>query len=297
MRMADCRIAGRRPTAALRLAYRVADLVALDNVKRSMGLHRVRGAATGAAPIAPDLIKWYMALGIDLREVYGQTENCGLATAMPHDRIRLGTVGVARPDTEVRISPQGEILLRGPHVFAGYYKNPERTAQTVVDGWLHTGDVGRVDADGFLTITDRMKDIIITAGGKNITPSEIENQLKFSPYISDAVVIGDQRKFLSCLVMIDHETVAQFAQERNVPFTNFASLCRAKDVQDLIGGEIERVNKQFARVETIKRFRLIEELLTPEDEELTPTMKLKRAFVSRKYKDAIDEMYDERSGA
>ena len=296
MRVAECRIQGRRPSFLLRLLYRVADLVALDNVKRSMGLHRVRGAATGAAPIAPELIKWFMALGIDMREVYGQTENCGLATAMPPERIKLGTVGVARADTEVRLSPQGEILLRGPHIFMGYYKNPERTAQTIVDGWLHTGDVGRIDADGFVTITDRMKDIIITAGGKNITPSEIENQLKFSPYISDAVVVGDQRKFLSCLVMIDHETVAQFAQERSVPFTNFASLCRAKEVQDLIWAEIERVNKQFARVETIKRFHLISELLTPEDEELTPTMKLKRTFVNRKYKDVIDAMYDERSG-
>jgi long-chain acyl-CoA synthetase len=293
MRMAECRIQGRRPPHTLWILYRLADLIALDNVKRSMGLHRVRGAATGAAPIAPELIKWYMALGIDMREVYGQTENCGLATAMPADRIRLGTVGIARPDTEIRLSPQGEILLKGPHVFLGYYKNPERTAQTVIDGWLHTGDVGRMDAEGFVTITDRMKDIIITAGGKNVTPSEIENQLKFSPYISDAVVIGDQRKYLSCLVMIDHETVAQFAQEKNVPFTNFASLCRAKEVQDLIWSEIERVNKQLARVETIKKFRLIEELLTAEDEELTPTMKLKRTFVNRKYKDVIDGMYVE----
>src|SRR5262249_23686942 len=162
-----------------------------------------------------------------------QTENTGLATAMPSHRIKLGTVGVARPDTEVRLSPEGEILLKGPHVFLGYFKNSAKTAETITDGWLPTGDVGVLDADGFLTITDRMKDIIITAGGKNIPPSEIENQLKFSPFISDAVVIGDQRKFLSCLVMIDHETVAQFAQEKNVPFTNFASLCRAQEVQDL----------------------------------------------------------------
>jgi long-chain acyl-CoA synthetase len=294
MRLAEARIAGRRPSLGLRLAYRLADFVALDNIKRSLGLHRARGAATGAAPIAPDLIRWYMALGIDMREVYGQTENTGLATAMPPDRIKLGTVGAARPDTEVRISPDGEILLKGPHVFMGYFGKPEKTAETIVDGWLHTGDVGTLDADGFLTITDRMKDIIITAGGKNITPSEIENQLKFSPYISDAVVIGDQRKFLSCLVMIDHETVAQFAQERNVPFTNFASLCRAKDVQDLIWSEIERVNKQLARVETIKKFRLIEQILTPEDDELTPTMKLKRTLVNVKYKDVIEAMYAER---
>jgi len=290
-RVAECRLQGRRPSALLRLLYRVADFLVLDNVKRSLGLHRTRAAATGAAPIAPELIRWYLALGIDMREVYGQTENCGLATGMPADRVKLGTVGVARPDTEVRISSEGEILLKGPHVFLGYFKNPEKTAETITDGWLRTGDVGVLDADGFLTITDRMKDIIITAGGKNITPSEIENQLKFSPFISDAVVIGDQRKFLSCLVMIDHETVAQFAQEKNVPFTNFASLCRATEVQDLIWSEIERVNKQLARVETIKKFRLIEQILTPEDEELTPTMKLRRAFVNVKYKDVIDTMY------
>src|SRR5262250_97331 len=290
-RVADHRLAGRRPGLGLRLLFRIADFLVLDNVKRSMGLHRACGTATGAAPIAPELIKWYMALGIDMREVYGQTENCGLATAVPADRIKLGTVGVARPGTEVRVSPDGEILLKGPHVFMGYYKNPTKTAETIVDGWLHTGDVGVMDDDGFVRITDRMKDIIITAGGKNVTPSEIENQLKFCPYISDAVVIGDQRKFLSCLVMIDHETVAQFAQERNVPFTNFASLCRTEEVQDLIWSEIERVNRQLARVETIKTFRLIEQLLTPEDEELTPTMKLRRAFVNVKYKELIDGMY------
>jgi long-chain acyl-CoA synthetase len=292
-RMAEHRVAGRRPGLGLRLLFRLADFFVLDNVKRSMGLHRARGAATGAAPIAPDLIKWYMSLGIDMREVYGQTENCGLATAVPADRIKLGSVGVARPGTEVRVTPDGEILLKGPHVFMGYYNNPAKTAETIVDGWLHTGDVGVMDADGFVRITDRMKDIIITAGGKNVTPSEIENQLKFSPYISDAVVIGDKRKFLSVLVMIDHETVAQFAQEKNVPFTNFASLCRTDEVQRLIGGEIERVNRLLARVETIKKFRLIEQILTAEDEELTPTMKLKRTFVNRKYKDVIDAMYAE----
>ena len=290
--IADRRIAGRKPSLWQRLAFRVADFLVLDNVKRSIGLHRARGAATGAAPIAPDLIRWYLALGINMIEVYGQTENTGLATAMPPNRVKLGSVGVVRPGTEVRLSSHGEILLKGPHVFMGYYGKPEKTAETIVDGWLHTGDVGAIDAEGFVRITDRMKDIIITAGGKNVTPSEIENQLKFSPYISDAVVIGDRRKFLSCLVMIDHETVAQYAQERNVPFSNFASLCRAPEVQELIRGEIERVNRQLARVETVKTFRLIEQLLTPEDEELTPTMKLKRAYVNVKYKDLIDGMYE-----
>src|SRR5436309_138665 len=293
MEMAQRRIDGRRPGAGRRLLFRLADLLVLDNIKRSLGLHRTRAAATGAAPIAPELIRWFMALGIDMREVYGQTENTGLATAMPTNRIKLGTVGGARPDTDVALAPEGEILLRGPHVFLGYYRNPAKTAETIVDGWLHTGDVGTMDDEGFVRITDRMKDIIITAGGKNITPSEIENQLKFSPYIADAVVVGDGRKFLSCLVMIDHETVAHYAQERNVPFTNFASLCRATEIRDLIWSEIERVNRQLARVETIKKFRLIEQILTADDEELTPTMKLKRTLVGVKYKDAIDAMYAE----
>jgi len=291
MHMAEHCIRRTRPAVGLRLLHRLADLLVLDNIRRSLGLHRVRGAATGAAPIAPEVIKWFMALGIDLREGYGQTENCGLATIVPRDRIRLGTVGLARPDTEVRISPDGEILLKGPHVFMGYYKNPQKTADTIVDGWLHTGDIGEFDDEGFLKITDRMKDIIITAGGKNITPSEIENQLKFSPYIADAVVIGDRRKYLTCLVMLDPDTVAQYAQEHGVPFTNYTSLCRAPPIEELIRGEIESVNRQFARVETIKNFRLIEQILTPDDEELTPTMKLKRSLVSRKYQELIDRMY------
>ena len=292
LKVAETELAGDRPSAALKAAHRVADFLVLDNIKRAIGMHRVRFAGTGAAPIAPDLIKWYRALGVDMREVYGQTENCGLATGMP-DRIKLGTVGVSAPRTETKISPEGEILLKGPHIFMGYLNQPEKTAETLRDGWLHTGDVGTMDNEGYLKITDRMKDIIITAGGKNITPSEIENQLKFSPYISDAVVVGDKRKFLTCLIMIDYDSVAKHAQDSNVPFTDFASLCRAREVNDLIWAEIERVNQNFARVETIKKFRLIEQQLTAEDDEVTPTMKLKRKFVNEKYKAMIDGMYSE----
>ncbi len=288
--MAGRRLEGREPSALLKLSFRIADQLVLDNIKRSIGMHRVRYAGTGAAPIAPDLIKWYRALGIDMRELYGQTENCGLATGMP-DKIKLGTVGVAAPRTELMLSPEGEILLRGPHIFMGYFNQPDKTADTLRDGWLHTGDVGTIDNEGYVRITDRMKDIIITAGGKNITPSEFENLLKFSPYVSDAVVIGDRRRFLSCLVMIDYDNVAKFAQDADVAFTDFASLCRTREVQDLIWSEIEKVNKGFARVETIKKFRLIEYQLTAEDDELTTTMKLKRKFVNEKYKELIESMY------
>jgi long-chain acyl-CoA synthetase len=193
----------------------------------------------------------------------------------------------------MRIAPEtNEILLRGPNVILGYLNQPEKTAETIdSEGWLHTGDVGRVDDDGYFYITDRMKDIIITAGGKNVTPSEWENELKFSPFVTDAVVIGDKRSYLTALVMIDQENVEKFAQDRDVPFTNYASLTRAKEVQDLVWSEIEAVNKKFARVEQVKKFRLLETQLTAEDEELTPTMKLKRNFVQKKYAEMIESMY------
>jgi long-chain acyl-CoA synthetase len=297
-RMTDCRLTGEAPPLSLRLANRIAYWLVFRNIRRMLGLDRCHLAFTGAAPIAPDLIRWYLALGIDMREVYGQTENCGVATLMPPDRIKLGSVGKAAPWGEVMICPKGEILIRGDFLFMGYLNQPEKTAETIDGkGWLHTGDVGSIDNEGFVKITDRMKDIIITSGGKNITPSEIENQLKFSPYVSDAVVIGDRRPYLTCLVMIDQENVEKYAQDHDIPFTNYASLCRAAEIQDLIQREIEMVNANFARVETIKKFFLIERQLTPEDEELTPTMKLKRSFVNKRYSAEIEAMYGERAVA
>lgn len=287
-------LAGKEIPWHLSAAFWIADRLVLQNIKVYLGLRRSRILGTGAAPISPDLINWYLALGLEMREIYGQTENTGISTVMPKHK-KLGTVGTALPGTQIKLSPQNEILVRGPHVFLGYLNNGAKTAETVVEGWLHTGDVGEIDADGYVRITDRMKDIIVTAGGKNITPSEIENQLKFSPFISDAVVIGDKRKYLSCLIMIDHDNVVKYAQDHAVPFTNYASLCAAKEVRDLIDREIANVNKNFARVETIKRFALIDQLLTAEDDELTPTMKLKRKFVNEKYKTLIDAMYEERN--
>jgi len=278
----------RSPLNALR--YQFWNLLVLRNVRDLIGMARLRRGTTGAAPISPDQIRWFRALGVPLYEGYGMTETTGVVSLNSREREQVGSVGEPLPETQVRIADNGEVLVRGGHVFAGYWRKPEKTAEDIRDGWLHTGDVGRLE-DGMLTITGRLKDIIITAGGKNITPAEIESRLKFSSYISDAVVIGDKRKYLTCLIMIDQENVEKYAQDRQVPFSNFASLCRAKEVLDLIDGVIREVNKQFAQVEQIKYFRLIDVLLTAEDEELTATMKLKRSFVEKKHKHLIDSMY------
>lgn len=292
-RMADCRLSGLPFPPWLRIAYWIAETTVLVRAKQLIGMKRAKYIVTGAAPISPDLIGWYFALGLDMREAYGMTETAGVVSLPPPGRRKIGTVGMALPGTEVRISEAGEILVRGPHIFAGYWGFPDKTAEAVVDGWLHTGDVGTLDNESFLKIVDRLKDVIITAGGKNVSPSEIENQLKFSPYIADAVVIGDKRKYLTALIMIDHDNVAKFAQDHDIPFTNFASLCRAPQVLALIEAQVAKVNDQFARVEQIKKFRLIDVQLTPEDEELTPTMKLKRKFVNERYRPVIESMYAE----
>jgi len=276
---------------ALKVLNGIADFLVLRNVRKALGINKSRRLFTGAAPIAPDLINWYWALNRPMFEVFGQTENTGLVTINTPQHCRIGSVGKPIADVQIRISDQGEILIKGDSVIDGYWGKPEKTAETIIDGWLHTGDVGRIDEDGFIYLIDRMKDIIITAGGKNITPSEIENQLKFSPFISDAVVVGDKRPYLTCLIMIDQENVTKFAQDEDVVFTNYLSLCHTREVNDLIGREIENVNQKFARAETIKQYRLIDQLLDAEDEELTPTMKLKRKVVNVKYADLIDSMY------
>ena len=292
-RVADAVLAGRPVGAALKLQFLLARLLALDNTRKLIGIHRARYCVTGAAPISPELVRWYLALGVPMLEVWGMTETCGASTGNPPGRIKPGSIGPAAGFNEVRIDPStGEILVRGANVFKGYLNLPDKTAEAIdAEGWLHTGDVGVVDADGYLRITDRMKDIIITAGGKNITPSELENELKFSPYITDAVVIGDKRPYLVAIIMIDQDNVEKFAQDREIPFSNYASLTRAPEVQELVQAEMDRVNAKFARVEQIKKFFLLDRQLSAEDEELTPTMKLKRKLVEKKYADQIEAMY------
>ncbi|MGC1505826.1 MAG: long-chain fatty acid--CoA ligase [Sulfitobacter sp.] len=289
---ASCLAEGKPLPFGTNLAYRFWDIALLQNLRRMIGMDRLRRGGSGAAPISPDLLKWYQAIGVPVLEGYGMTESSGVIAINSLANNKISTVGPALPGAQIRVSPEGEVQYKAGNVFQGYWKNPEKTAETFTeDGWLRTGDVGMLDNEGFLKITGRLKDIIITAGGKNITPAEIENKLKFSPYISDVVVIGDKRKFLTCLVMIDQENVEKFAQDRRVPFSNYASLCAAKEVQDLIRQTVEEVNKDFARVEQIKDFRLIDVLLTADDDELTPTMKLKRSFVETKHGELISQMY------
>ena len=291
--IADKILAGTPVDSWLKFKFTIAQWIALNNVRKMIGIHRARFLVTGAAPISPDLVRWYLALGVPMLEVWGMTETCGASTGVPANKMKPGSIGPSVSFNEVRLDPvTSELMVRGKNVFAGYLNLPEKTAESFdKDGWLHTGDVGVVDADGYYKITDRMKDIIITAGGKNITPSELENDLKFSPYITDAVVIGDKRPYLTVIIMIDQENVEKFAQDGDVPFSNYTSLTRAPEVQALIQGEIDRVNKKFARVEQIKKFFLLENQLTAEDEELTPTMKLKRKLVEKKYSPQIEVMY------
>ena len=292
LKKAEAELSGKPVPAGTALAWKFWDLLVLRNLRRMLGMDRLRRGGSGAAPISPDLLKWYRAVGVTILEGYGMTESAGVISINTEGENRNGSVGKPIPGAQVRIADDGEIQYQAGNVFKGYWRNNEKTAESMTaDGWLRTGDIGRLDEDGYLTITGRLKDIIITAGGKNITPAEIENRLKFSPYISDAVVIGDKRKYLTCLIMIDQENVEKFAQAKRVPFSDFRSLCAAPEVRGLIGTIVEETNREFARVEQIKDFRLIDTLLTAEDEELTATMKLKRGFVEKKHKALIDSMY------
>lgn len=262
----------------------------LYHLRRQIGLERVRWAVCAAAPASPELFQYFNAIGVPLREGYGQTESTGVIAIQRIDRPRWGYVGEPIPGVEVRIAEDGEILARGDGVFKGYFKAPELSAETLEGGWLHTGDVGTID-DGFLKILDRKKDIIITAGGKNITPAFIENKLKFSPYIQDAVVIGDGRKYLVSLILIDEDNVTKYAQDNRIPFTTFADLTQNKEIKKLIEGEVNDINKTLARVETIKKFALLPRRFYEEDGDVTPTKKVKRRFLEKRYKDLIDQLY------
>jgi long-chain acyl-CoA synthetase len=260
---------------------------------------RVRGlfggnihqAVTGAAPIAPEILEFFYACGISVLEGWGMTETTAVGTVCTLDNFKFGTVGRPLPGVEIRIAEEDdEILTRGPHVFREYWRNPEATAETLVDGWLHTGDVGSIDDEGYLSITGRKKDIIITAGGKNLTPSNIENDLKQSRYISQAVMHGDRRPYPVALITLDAEEILPWAQEQGLP-DDLAALAEAEPVRRLVQAELDRANAHYAQVEQIKKFAILDRDLTVEDGELTPTLKVKRSLVNERFADLFESLY------
>ena len=266
-------------------------LFVFRSLKKRLGMMRVREALSGAAPIAPQVLEFLMSVGVPVREGYGMTENTAVATIVPADELYLGSVGKALPLSEVRIAKDGEILTRSDGTFKGYFKNPDATKETIIDGWLHTGDIGHIDEFGHLWITDRKKDIIITAGGKNLSPSEIENRIKISPYVREAMVIGDKRKYLTALIGIESDTVGDWATRQGIPYTTYEDLSSKDEVNELVSMIITDANEDFAQVETVKYFKLIPIELDHEDGQLTATQKVKRAAITEQFAELIESMY------
>jgi long-chain acyl-CoA synthetase len=288
-RMREAERAGREPGFLLRKQYGIADKQVLSKIRNLFG-GRLKVAVSGAAPINPDILRFFDAAGVLVVEGWGMTETSTAATVATPEDFRFGTVGKPFPGCEIRIAADGEILVRGPNIFQGYYKNPEATGDTLVDGWLHTGDVGEIDPDGYVKITGRKKDIIITAGGKNITPANLEAEIKQHPLVSQCVVIGDRRPYLVALITLDPEESVTFASEHGLP-SDPEALAAHEEVHGSVDQHLEKVNAKFARVEQVKKFAILPHDLSQEGGELTPTMKVKRNVVAEKYAGEIESLY------
>ena len=268
----------------------LAQMIAFRSLRKKLGLLNIDNAVSGAAPISPEILRFFMSLGVPIYEGYGMTENSAIATGNTPDKVKLGTVGTPQAGTELKLAEDGEILVRHPGVFKGYYKNEEATKEVIdEDGWLYTGDVGKYDGE-FLKIVDRKKDIIITSGGKNVSPSEIENNIKTSPFIKEAIVIGDDRKFLSALIGIEYDIVSNWALRKNIAHTTYRNLSENEEVQNLIWDEIQKANEYTSSLQ-IRKFRMLTKELDHEDGDLTATQKAKRNVIMEKFSDLIEDMY------
>ena len=288
-RMRETERAGREPGFLLRRQYEIADKQVLSKIRNLFG-GRIEVAVSGAAPINPEILRFFDAAGVLVVEGWGMTETSTAATIATPEDFKFGTVGRPFPGCEIKIADDGEILVRGPNIFQGYYKNPEATAETLVDGWLHTGDIGEIDPEGYVKITGRKKDIIITAGGKNITPANLEAEIKQHPLVSQCVVIGDRRPFLVAVVTLDPDDAATFAKEHELP-ADPEALASDPFVRNSIEEHLEKVNAKFARVEQVKKLAILPRDLSQEGGELTPTMKVKRSVVAEKYQGEIEALY------
>ena len=279
-------------TGFARIEAWVADLLVFRAVQEHQGLRRCTLPASGAAPIAPDLLRWFYAVGIPIREGYGMTECAGATHFNVPGHNRLGTVGQTIEPLQTTLADDGEVLVRGPSVFLGYLHNEEATRRAIDDdGWYHTGDIGAIDSEGYLSITGRKKEIIITAGGKNLSPEKIENALKMSPYIKEVVAIGDARKFIGALVQIDGDATGDWATREGVTFTDFEDLTRRPEVIALIDREIKQANEHLARVEHVRAVRLFPKELHQDDGELTATQKVRRRSIHEKWNHLVEDIY------
>jgi long-chain acyl-CoA synthetase len=288
-KMRETERAGRKPGFLLRKQYEFADKKVLSKIRGLFG-GNLRLAVSGAAPINPDILRFFDAAGVLVLEGWGMTETSTAATISSPEDFKIGTIGKPFTGCEVKIAEDGEILVKGPNVFQGYHKNEEATRETIVDGWLHTGDLGEIDSEGFIKITGRKKDIIITAGGKNITPANLEAEIKQHSLVSQCVVVGDRRPYLVALVTLDPEEAAAYAQENNLGETP-EQLSANPDVKASIMAHVEQINQKFARVEQVKKIAILPEDLSQENGELTPTLKVKRAVVTQKRETEIEQLY------
>jgi long-chain acyl-CoA synthetase len=283
--------AGEPVPEQLRRGFEQADALLFAKVRTVLG-GRMRMAISGAAPIAPEILEFFHAAGVPVYEGYGLSESASVGTLNTAEAIKIGSIGRAVPGCEIRIAEDGEILMRGPHIFAGYWANPEATAAALVDGWLQTGDLGSIDEDGFVTITGRKKDIIITAGGKNITPANLENDLRQSPWISQAIVDGDRRPYLVALITLDAEQIIPWARELGLP-ADLGALAAHPSVHAAVQSVMDQANARYAKVAQVKKFTILDHDLSQETGELTPTLKVKRQFVRHRYAHVFDALYDE----
>ena len=288
-KMRDTERAGGTPGFLLRKQYKFADEKVLSKIRGLFG-GNLRLAVSGAAPINPEILRFFDAAGVLVLEGWGMTETSTAATISTPEDFKIGTIGKPFPGCEVRIAEDGEILVKGPNVFQGYYKNEEATRETIVDGWLHTGDIGEIDSEGFIKITGRKKDIIITAGGKNITPANLENEIKQHPLVSQCVVVGDRRPYLVALVTLDPEDAVTYAKENGLP-EDPEQLAQNPGVRKAIEAHVETINEKFARVEQVKKIAILPHDLSQESGELTPTLKVKRAVVAAKHENEIEQLY------
>ncbi len=294
-RMADCILSKKNPPIGWRLLSWTAYFLLFRSLNNYFGLTRLHHAYTGGAPLGPEIFKMFLALGVKIKQAYGATETTAATIVHRTDDIRLETVGQPLPEVEVKTTDTGELLTRGDMVFKGYYKNPEATARTIQNGWFYSGDAALIDEDGHVVIIDRMADVMKLSDGSRFSPQLIENKLKFSPYIMDAVIIGQEKPFITAMISVDSGNVGKWAESNQIAYTTFTDLSQKKAVYDLIAGEVALTNKSLPRVAKVKRFVLLYKELDADDEELTRTRKVRRKFVLQRYRELVDGLYGEKS--